>query len=329
MSFAPHKIRVGVLRGGPSPEYEVSLNTGRTILANLPEECEPIDIFISKDGIWHEKGFEKAPENILRRVDAILNGLHGRYGEDGEVQKLMDHFRVPYSGSGAMASAIAMNKIASKKIYKNHLLKTPAFVSIPLEDLSKKTIKDVYHSLPSPFVVKPSSAGSSIGVYIAHSFPELEEAIVAASQYSPSVLIEEFIGGKEATCGVIDDFRGSPHYSLLPIEIRHKSDFFDYNSKYSDPALGGGAEEICPGNFSSSESEIIKKMAVDAHKTLGLRHYSRSDFIVHPRRGVYILETNTLPGLTPTSLIPKSLTAVGSNIKEFLAHLLRKTLGRK
>lgn len=325
MSFAATKIKVGVLRGGPSPEYGVSLKTGKTILDNLPEECEPIDIFISKDGTWHERGLEKSPHNILRRIDAVINGLHGTYGEDGTVQKLLDDFRVPYSGSNALSSAIAMNKIASKKIYKNHSLKTPVSVSIPLEKLSKEAIKDAYCSLPGPFVVKPSSAGSSIGVYIVHSMPELEEAVIAASQYSPAVIIEEFIGGKEATCGIIDDFRGSLHYPLLPVEIRHKSDFFDYNAKYST----GGAEEICPGNFSSSETEMIKKMAVDAHKALGLRHYSRSDFIVHPRRGVYILETNTLPGLTETSLIPKSLTAIGSSIKEFIAHLLSKTLERK
>jgi len=154
--------------------------------------------------------------------------------------------------------------------------------------------------------------------------PELEEAVIAAAQYSPAVLIEEYIAGKEATCGVVEGFRGYGHYPLLPIEIRHNKDFFDYDSKYSD----NGAEEICPGNFSRAEKEELEKMAVEAHKVLGLRHYSRSDFIIHPKRGIYILETNSLPGLTEKSLIPKSLSAIGSNIKEFLSHILHQTLGR-
>lgn len=325
MSFT-HKKRIGVLRGGPSPEYEVSLNTGSAILANMPEEYEAFDIFISRDGVWHMTGLPKKPHQILKGVDAVVNGLHGEYGEDGTVQRLLEHFKVPYTGSDSIASAIAMNKIMSKKVYENRGLKTPVSINIPFEELSRSAIKNVYHSLPMPHVVKPSSAGSSIGVYIVNSLLELEEAVVAASQHSPAVLIEEFIGGKEATCGVVEGFRGQEHYSLLPIEIRprDKNGFFDYDAKYS---AENGAEEICPGNFSEEEKEKIGAMAVAAHQALGLRHYSRSDFIVHPRRGVYILETNTLPGLTSTSLLPKSLLAAGSSIKEFLSHLLSKTLG--
>lgn len=320
-----HQTRIGVLRGGPSPEYEVSLNTGKTILNNLPEEFEPVDIFISREGLWHEKGVTKSPGNILRRVDAVLNGLHGAYGEDGTVQKVLDSFQIPYSGSLAMPSRLAMNKMLAKKIYQKYGLKTPHSIHIPFENLSRSAIHDAFHHTLAPFVVKPSSAGSSIGVYIVSTLPELEEAVIAAAQHSPGVLIEEYIPGKEATCGVIDDFRDTSHYSLLPIEIRHRSNFFDYNSKYSKD----GAEEICPGNFSESEAKLIQEMAVNAHRALGLRHYSRSDFIVHPKRGIYILETNTLPGLTETSSIPKSLAAVGSNIKEFISHLLHKTLNKK
>lgn len=324
MPFTPHKTRVGVLRGGPSPEYEVSLKTGQTILNNLYEHYDPIDILISKDGLWHEAGMEKSPERILSRVDVVANGLHGAYGEDGQVQKLLEHFKVPYTGSRALASALAMNKVAAKRIYKNHSLKTPFSIVLPEEKISREAIREVFESMPSPFVVKPSSAGSSVGVFIVSSLPELEEAVGASIQYSPAVLIEEFINGKEATCGVVDDFRSESHYPLLPIEIRHGSGFFDYDAKYKSDKT----EEICPGNFSKAESDKIRKMAIEAHKAIGLRHYSRSDFIVHPRRGVFILETNTLPGLTEKSLLPKSLSAIGSDIKEFLHHILQKALGR-
>jgi len=323
MSFST-KTRVGVLRGGPSPEYEVSLSTGRNILANLPEEYLPLDIFISREGVWHDRGLERSPGKILQEVDVVINGLHGKYGEDGEVQRLMDHFGVPYTGSGALASAISMNKITSKKIYKNNFLKTPLFTVILFEDLTREAIKEVYDNMISPFVVKPSSAGSSVGVYIVSSLPELEEAVIAAARYSPAVLVEEYIGGKEATCGIIEGFRNTDYYPLLPIEIRPKNSFFDYDSKYSE----NGAEEICPGSFSDKEMEDIRNIAIAAHKALGLRHYSRSDFIIHPKRGIFILETNSLPGLTEKSLIPKALAAAGSNIKEFLSHLLSKVLPR-
>jgi len=321
MPFAPNKIRVGVLRGGPSPEYDVSLNTGKTILANLSEPYEPIDILISKDGAWHERGMEKSPGKILGRLDVVFNGLHGAYGEDGTVQKILESHKIPYTGSDALSSAICMNKIAAKKIYARNGLRSPHSVNIPFESLTRDAIRDAYESVPAPFAVKPSASGSSVGVYVVHSLGDLEEAVVAASLHSPSVLIEEFIEGKEATCGVIDGFRNQDHYTLLPIEIRHGKDFFDYDAKYYD-----GTEEISPGNFSESETALIKDMALQAHKTLGLRHYSRSDFRVHPRRGVFILETNSLPGLTENSLIPKSVKAVGSNIKEFLSHLLDITL---
>ena len=136
-------------------------------------------------------------------------------------------------------------------------------------------------------------------------------------------MVEENIKGREATCGVVDKFRGNDFYSLLPIEIikPEKSDFFDYEAKYC-----GGSQEICPGNFSRDEKEAIQELAVAAHKVLGLRHYSRSDFIISPGRGIYILEVNTLPGLTAESLLPKSLQAVGCSLPDFLDHLITLAL---
>lgn len=328
MGIFSDKIRVGVLRGGPSPEYEVSLDTGASVLENLERDIyEPIDVYISREGIWHENGFEKPAEKIVGKTDVIFNALHGEYGEDGTVQKFLDNFAVPYTGSRAIASALGMNKIASKKIYQRGGLKTPFAASINLKNLSREAIREAYKAVPTPFVVKPSSAGSSMGVRIAYSLPELEEAAVAAFEYSPNVLIEEYIRGKEATCGVIDDFRGSKHYALLPIEIKPNKEggFFDYHSKYSD----GEAEEICPGNFSEKEKSEIEKMAIAAHDMLGLRHYSRSDFRIHLKRGVFILETNTLPGLTKNSLIPKALRAAGSSISDFLCHIIGLAMNRK
>jgi D-alanine-D-alanine ligase len=319
------KIVVGVLRGGPSSEYEVSLNTGASVLKHLPEKYIGHDILISKDGMWHSFGVPRSPERVLKRVDVIFNALHGTYGEDGKVQQLLDQFSVPYTGSRALGSALGMNKALAKKAFEQADLKIPHHILIRKSDVSKETLLDIFKTFPHPYVVKPVSAGSSVGVKIARSFSELVDAVAEAFAYSPTVLIEELIRGREASCGVIEGFRGEKLYPLFPIEIIHpkSSDFFDYNAKYS-----GESQEICPANFNREVKNEIQRIAKEAHNALHLRHYSRSDFIISPR-GVYILETNTLPGLTPESLLPKAVAAGGTEFPQFLDHLVTLALSRK
>ena len=320
------KKKVGVLRGGPSSEYEVSLKTGKSVMDSLADRYQVLDIFIDKNGVWHYLGAPIAPEKVFKKVDVIFNALHGVYGEDGTVQKLLDTFAIPYTGSTALASAVGMNKVLSKKAYKNNKLKTPLHKTISRGSNILAEISKLFKSFPMPVVVKPVNGGSSVGTAIAKTMADLEQAVTDALKYSDTALIEEFIAGKEATCGVVDKFRNEPVYTLLPVEIRKPTDapFFDYRAKY-----GGGSEEICPGNFTEKEKKIIQEMAREAHKALGLRHYSRSDFIIHPRRGIYILETNTLPGLTSESLLPKSLKAVGCTLPDFLDHLIKLALNNK
>lgn len=321
-----NKIRIGVLRGGPSNEHDVSLKTGENVLKNLPEKYIPIDIFIDKNGGWHIQGISHKPHEIFKKVDAIFNALHGEYGEDGKVQKILDVFSVPYTGSKTLPSAIGMNKALAKDVFKLHGIKTPYFVVESKSDNIDEMAIKLFNSFPMPAVVKPVASGSSFGVSVAYTLKSLALALSKAFKYSDKVLVEEYIKGREATCGVVDRFRGKDIYSLLPIEIikPEKSDFFDYEAKYC-----GGSQEICPGNFSQSEKEAVQELAVTAHKALGLRHYSRSDFIISPRRGIYILEVNTLPGLTSESLLPKSLNAVGCSLPDFLDHLITLALEGK
>ncbi|MES2437035.1 MAG: D-alanine--D-alanine ligase [Patescibacteria group bacterium] len=313
------KLRVAVLRGGPSSEYDVSLKSGGAVLKHLPEKYHGHDIFISKDGTWHRDGMEKSPERALAHVDVVFNALHGEYGEDGKVQQILDALALPYTGSGSMASAVGMNKILSKNAFTHHGLKTPYHTVIRHTDNLKEKVSYAFHHFFLPIVVKPATSGSSMGVSIVKNFNHLEEAFHNAFQYSDTVLMEEYIRGKEATCGVIDGLRGETHYILPPVEIIHPShtDHFDYESKYN-----GKTQEIYPGNFTALEKAEIQRLAKLAHESLGLRHYSRSDFIVTPRRGVYILEVNTLPGLTPQSLLPQSLESIGVSFPDFLEHLI-------
>lgn len=325
MSFST-KTRVGVLRGGPSPEYEVSLNTGRAILANMPEEYEPLDIFISKDGAWHTSGIEKSPYDILKTIDMAVNALHGAYGEDGTVQKLLENFGIPYSGSRSLSSSFGMNKELSKNIFKQNGIKTPyhlVLTAAPGEEMvTDEMIKKINQNLSLPLIVKPINSGSSLGVSLVNKAGELKEALKKSFKLTSKVLVEEYIKGLEATCGVIEDFRGQKFYTLLPVEIESGLSLFDYDSKYKNLE----SRYKIPGAFSEDEKMKIQEATVLVHQVLGLRHYSRSDFILHPKRGLFVLEVNTLPELTHRSSFIKSLEAVGGDMKEFLSHLIERTL---
>ena len=319
------KLRVGVLRGGPSSEYDVSLLSGQSVLQNLPEKYQPFDILVDKDGIWHFHGAPKFPDEIFNQVDLIFNAMHGEYGEDGKVQQLLESHHVPFTGSRALGSALAMNKVKAKEIFMQAGLKTPTGRILKLDDdeAIEALALVLFRTFPIPLIIKPIGAGSSVGVYFCNDFSSIIGSLTKATEKFNELLIEEYISGKEATVGVIENFRQADPYVLPPIEIRppKEKNFFDFEAKY-----GGHSEEICPGNFSQAEKTELMEAGKLAHRALGLRHYSRSDFIIHPRRGIYILETNTLPGLTSESLLPKALKAVGSSLSEFLDHVL--TLGR-
>lgn len=316
-------IRVGVLRGGPSNEYDVSLKTGASVLEQLPRDTyAPLDIFIDKIGQWHVRGLPVTPERAVRQVDVVFNALHGQYGEDGRVQQILDSYSVPYTGSGALASAIGMHKVLTKEHLRDAGIKMARHVVLEVTNDIDQRIVDLFRNFSQPSVIKPVSSGSSVGVTLAKSFAEFDNGIRRAFQFSPKVLVEEYIKGREATAGVVEGFRGKPLYALLPVEIvpPSTSTFFDYAAKYSGETL-----ERVPGNFTKEERTELERLAALVHEKLGLRHYSRSDFIVSPR-GIYFLEVNTLPGLTAESLLPKSLRAVGAELPEFLTHVVQRAL---
>ena len=316
---------VGVLRGGPSREHDVSLKTGAAIIGNLPADRYVVrDIYIDKSGQWHDRGKIVSPERVLRQLDVALNGMHGDYGEDGEVQKLMERFGVRYAGSDSFGSYLAIHKLMSKIRAQEAGLLTPEFRHVArLEDAEDAAV-EVTRSFHQPVVVKPVSWGSSVGVSIVGGYAPVLAAIQQLfSEGAEGVLVEEYIRGTEATVGVIENLRGETLYSLPPVEIiPPENDFYSYDSKYS-----GVTRHMCPGNFSRVTAEDLQVAAKAMHRALGLRHYSRSDFIVAPT-GVYYLETNTLPGLTTESNIPIALAAVGVSFPDFLSHLVNLALSR-
>lgn len=316
---------VGVLRGGPSREHEISLRSGAAILANLPEERYLArDIYIDKKGVWHDRGRATTPERVLRQLDVALIGLHGEYGEDGEVQKILERFGVPYTGADSFGSYIAMHKVMAKARATEAGLLTPESVYIERAENIESGAHEAIRTFHQPVVVKPVGWGSSVGVSIVGGYAPVLAAIEKLfAEGAQSVLVEEYIRGREASAGVVEGLRGEKLYAFPSIEIIPPAgEFFNYTNKYD-----GSTREIVPGNFTRVVSEELQRAAKVMHRALGLRHYSRSDFIITPK-GIYYLETNTLPGLTNGSLTPKALAAVGVSFRDFLSHLVNLALGR-
>jgi D-alanine-D-alanine ligase len=317
---------VGVLRGGPSREHEVSLRTGHAFLSNLsPGRFTPRDLYIDRGGVWYERGRPVDPTRVLHSIDVALLGLHGEYGEDGEVQRLLERAGVPYAGSDSFGSFLAMHKVLAKEKAKEIGLMTPEYRLLELGGDLDTFTHDVVRAFHQPVIVKPVRSGSSVGVSIVGGYAPVYRTIEHLRTHGlGGVLIEELIRGREATVGVVEDLRGEALYALPTVEIipPERAGFFSAEVKYT-----GETQEICPGNFSRVITEDLQNAAKRMHKALGLRHYSRSDFMVTPK-GIYYLETNTLPGMTEESLFPKSLQAIGVSLSDFLVHLVNLALKR-
>ncbi len=317
-----NRNRIAVLRGGPSSEYEVSMQTGKKVAETLRELGYFVkDVTISRKGDWLYGGFEMSPDRVLSDVDVVFIALHGAYGEDGVVQRLVERHRLPYTGSGPMASAIAMNKFITKEHLKETGIKMPGHVRLIKSDVPKvtQTVYGITQAFGPHYIIKPVTGGSSIDTEIAYHAGELAKAIEKLLGKYDEVLVEELIKGREATVGILENFRGQRHYVLPEVEIvpPQNSNFFSYDVKYN-----GQTDEICPGRFSKEEKKKLADAASVVHNLLNLTQYSRSDFIVSDGE-VYFLEVNTLPGLTEESLLPKSVGAVGCSYSELVDHLIK------
>ncbi len=297
MNTLPNSLRIGVLRGGPSPQYEESLRSGGHVLSHLSGTHQPVDIFISKDGTWHVRGIERSPERILKQVDVVFNALHGAYGEDGTVQEVLERNTVPYTGSNRFGSTLAINKWIAKERAKMLGIKTPISVLVKTGDSLPEKIREIFGMIPYPMIVKPISGGWSYGVHVANSHAELVTALENVLTMFPAAVVEEKISGKEVSCNVAESFRGQNVY-VFP------------------------AQTLDGSSLSREEKQTLEDVAKQIHFNLGLSHYSESDFIVSSKRGVYFLEVNTLPDISEKSTLMKSLASVGSSMKEFLHHVL-------
>lgn len=310
MTITPEEIRVAVLYGGRSAERAVSLNTGGQVskaLQGLGFDVTPIDS--------GEDDFITTLANSGADVAFIC--LHGRFGEDGTVQGLCELIDLPYVGSGVLASALALEKVRSKQFFAFAGLPTPDFAVVHRGHLYD--IDAIVESLGEKTVVKPASEGSSVGMTIVHESGELADAIEKGFEHDRDVLVERFIPGTEVTVAVL----GNDEVVALPtLEIVPEHEFYDYESKY----LPGMSSHIIPARVSDAARAECQRLAIAAHKTLGCRGLSRTDTIVGPDGVVWILEVNTIPGMTSTSLVPDAARAAGIEFPELCKMLVEFAL---
>lgn len=335
-------MNIAVLAGGLSPERDVSLVSGSLIanslmksghkvcLVDLYEGREDLgnsisELFIGKEsGVTFEhkiqslepdlekliekNGNRKDPVgpnviNIARAADVTFLALHGGIGENGQLQAMLDLYGIKYTGSSYKASAVAMDKALTKKIITCDGIDNAKWI---LFDISKDDSSRIIKEIGLPCVIKPCGCGSSVGVSIVETEDELEAALTYAAKYENNILIEEKITGREFSVGVLDG------KVLPPIEIIALSGFYDYKNKYQS----GCTKEVCPPDITEEETDVLQSSALKVFNSLGLKDYSRIDFILTRDKRAYCLEANTLPGMTPNSLLPQEAAAVGISYDE-------------
>lgn len=304
--------------GGPSAEHEVSLKSGKMVLDALPrDKYEVKKVFIDKDGVW-----EIPPSELKKNVDAVFIALHGTYGEDGVVQDILDAEGIPYTGSGAKESALSMNKYLLTRLLKEEGFSVPRTELVTVADWRMKPseiIHKIRHYFGYPIVVKPNQNGSSVGVSIVRGEEGLTGAFNEAFRVGREALVQEFIVGREMTCGVIDSGFVGSEFALLPTEIVPRvSDFFDYRAKYEP----GASDEITPPDCPGHIQKKIQNTAKSVHKLAGCRGFSRVDMILAKNSEIFVLEINTIPGLTEQSLLPKAALASGIAFPELLSRIV-------
>lgn len=305
------KPRIAVLLGGRSREREISLRTGRAVMKAL--EAKGYEVLPIDPGPTIVEDLDRAAP------DAVFIALHGRFGEDGIIQGLLEVLEIPYVGSGVLASAASWDKLFAKRLFQAVGIPTPRFVLVERRtwEPGRASILQEAATLRYPIVVKPSEEGSSLGMTVAERPEDLETAILAALTHGQNVLVEEFVRGKELTVGVI----GNRPEALPPIEIRPRSGRYDFASKYTV----GATEYIIPPDLPPPRIEEAKDLGLRAHGVLGCRGMSRVDMILG-ERGFEVLEVNTIPGMTETSLLPKAAAAAGIPFEDLCDRLVRWAL---
>ena len=295
-----------MLAGGPSNERLISLKSGRAVYDALTAEGLDAVLVDVKEDVDHTIKDMK--------IDVAFVALHGRFGEDGTVQKMLELAGIPYTGSGVGASMTAIDKIAAKELFIKNGIPVPRYAVIKSGDCQYTEVED----LGFPVIVKPQFEGSSIGMTVAGTIGELKAAVGKALKYGPKALVEEYIDGREVTVGILCD------EPLPVIEITTKNRIYDYSAKYSDATT----EYIVPADINAATYNRAQELGGRAHLALGCRTFSRVDMMIDKTGCVYVLEVNTIPGMTERSLLPKAASANGVSFNRLCVKLLEEALNK-
>lgn len=296
--------RVGILMGGMSSERDISIATGNAVFEALKGRgYDVVKVFVDRD---IDRVLRQAP------IDVAFLALHGTYGEDGAVQGLLEILGIPYTGSGVMASALAMDKLKSKQLFRLYNVPTPPYYTVDREQLSR--LEEIHGSFGFPAFVKPRCQGSSVGAGRANSVAELRARCEDALRFDDCALVERHISGKEVNVALLDG------RALGAIEIVPKGAFYDYKSKYT----AGGSEYHFPARLSPTRYKGVLNLAERAAQALDVRGATRVDLLVTEGENEYVLEVNTLPGMTPTSLLPKIAKEAGYDFPELCEAILAR-----
>jgi D-alanine-D-alanine ligase len=304
MNTLPKKI--AVLMGGSGSERDVSMATGKGVakaLRSLGVDVIEVDV--------------KAADFALPAgIELAFLTIHGTFGEDGQLQQILDDRRIPYTGEGAAESALAFDKIRSKEAFRQHSVATPYWQIITSGQRP---------AMPIPFVIKAPRQGSTVGVHIIRNERDVDAAIADASTYDRELLVEKFCAGRELTVGILGE-------QVLPIlEIIPKGGFYDFNNKYPflNPKAGGGAEHVCPARIDRDKTEEIQQLALRAFRALGLKVYARVDVLLPDDGEATVLEANTIPGMTEASLLPEAAAAAGIGYPELCTRIIELSAKRR
>ncbi len=326
---------IAVLRGGPSPEYKTSLLSGSRVIDTLETlGYNVLDVFVDEKAKWHHKGLPVLEMDILDNVDAVFNCLHGTYGEDGQVQNILEKANIPFTGPKAFFAAISFHKHLALEYLKENSVEGIKYqqqyyiraVDLPVLDLNKLA-REIVERIAPPFIVKPAKSGSSFGVAYAKNVDELLNLIEKLTVSYDEIVVEEYIFGRELTVAVVENLRSEDLYVSPSIEILKKDKkIFDESLKYSE-----AIEEHLqmPAALDEKVRESLHSTAKQIFKTLGARDFARIDFILSRNKDLYFLELNSIPGLTYKSLLPQSLEAVGISFEEFVSTITESLENRK
>lgn len=306
--------RIGILMGGYSSEREISLKSGKAIDEALNRQgfdAVPLDITDKEEG--------KITSFIREAgLDLAFIALHGHLGEDGTIQSILEELEIPYAGSGVAASRLALDKAAAQDLFRRNNIRVPPHVTFLKQNESWDRV--LVHELDFfPVVVKPACEGSSIGISLVREPESMEEALQKAWQYGEKVLVEQYIQGREMTVGILGQ------RALPVVEIRSSREFFDFTAKYSQ----GMSDYIVPAQIPDALALRLQETALKAHRILGCEDISRADFILAPDGVHYILEVNTVPGFTATSLLPKAAKQIGIEFDSLCVRLVELAYGKK